>query len=543
MRHLDWILNIGYGVLIISLLSVACANPGTLGGGPRDETPPQIDSSLSTPNELTNFDLDMIELTFDEWVRLDDVFNQVVISPPIQPQPEIVLKKKTVQVIFDKQTPLRENATYTINFGASIKDLTEGNVPENLRYVFSTGDFIDSLQVTGRIADILTKKPLEKILVMLYDNLADTVVRTERPFYFARTSKDGDFSIQNVRTDTFKVFALEDQNLNYLFDAENERIGFLDSFIVVNDTLQPKLDIELFLERPSLKTNNIDKSKYGLIKMAFNQPPQDLNFRYEANIPTVLFDYEKDSLRLWYELGEAENWQIIVSKDTLFSDTINVNKEKQSDFLDNTQLRLTSEAKNTIKQNPKQPFQLTFNHPIAVIDTSLIQILEDSTEAAVQVQLSIDSISTYRSLFVQPQWKQSLNYELILLPSALTDIYGLSNTDTIQQSIEVQSEKEFGTINLVVNSLDSLQQYVIQLEKGQTVLEIFKVKATKSWKHTFSTINAGKYAVTIITDLNGNGRWDTGNYDLKRQPEPIMTKELETLRANWDLEAEVLFNQ
>lgn len=544
MLRTDWLLTFKYWLLIIVPLYLSgCANPGTLSGGPRDETPPKIDSLESTPNELTNFDLDLIELTFDEWIKLEDVFNQVVISPPIDPRPEVVLKKKTVQITFNEDVELRENATYTINFGEAVKDLTEGNVPENLRYVFSTGAYIDSLEVSGQVTDILTKEPVEKILVMLYDNLADTVVRTERPFYFARTDKQGNFRIQNVRADTFKLFALEDQNLNYLFDGENERIGFPDSLVWISDTIQPNIGVQLFLEQPELKINEIDTSTYGLIKIAFNQPPSNLNFRYEATIPTVLFDYEKDSLRLWYELGQAENWQVIVSKDSILSDTIAINDGRKMDFLNNSELRPNKELPNTIKQNPKRPLQLTFNHPLATFDTARIELYEDSIKTRINPVVSIDSSSTYRTLSIQPNWKEAVVYELIIPPNSLTDIFGLTNTDTIKQIINLQEVKEFGNIILTVNGLDSLQQYVVQFNQGTTILESFEVRATKSWEHTFSTIKAGNYAVTIITDINRNGRWDTGNYDLKRQPEPIMNKDIETLRANWDVEAEVSLNQ
>ena len=196
-----------------------CANPIAPTGGPRDETPPQLDTSQSTTNYQTNFEKQTIELTFDEWVNLNDVFNQVVVSPPLDNRPEVRIKKKTILFEFAEEEVLRDSATYTINFGEAIKDLTEGNPADNLRFVFSTGDFIDSLSVQGRIVDARTGEPVEGVLFNMYDELQDTVVRTRRPFYFAKTNKEGQFRVENVKSDTFKLFALKDANLNYLFGS------------------------------------------------------------------------------------------------------------------------------------------------------------------------------------------------------------------------------------------------------------------------------------------------------------------------------------
>ena len=231
-------------VLLLTL--IGCANQGTLSGGKKDTTPPIIDSLKSTSNYQTNFKKQTIELTFNEWLQLNDVFKQVVVSPPLREKFDVSLKKKTVRFEFDEKEILRENATYTINFGTAVQDLTERNPVEDLRFVFSTGDFIDSLEVTGQVVEAFDKKPVKDVLVMLYDNLSDTVVRKEKPFYFAKTDEGGNFSIKNVRADTFKVFALIDGNANYLFDNVSEKIGFLKEPIVVTDSTKVDLTLQMF---------------------------------------------------------------------------------------------------------------------------------------------------------------------------------------------------------------------------------------------------------------------------------------------------------
>ena len=236
--------------LLLQLLWFNCATPVAPDGGPKDEIPPALDSVGTTPNFQTNFEKQRIELTFDEWVKLDDVFNQVVISPPLQKKYVTSIKGKTVRFEFDEEEVLRDSATYTINFGEAVKDLTESNPAENLRFVFSTGDFLDSLEMSGMIVDALTNEPVEKVLFMLYENLSDTVVRTDLPFYFARTDKSGRFTIRNIKSGTFKGFALLN-DFGYTFDQPNEQIGFPDEFILINDTIENNIKVKLFQELPS----------------------------------------------------------------------------------------------------------------------------------------------------------------------------------------------------------------------------------------------------------------------------------------------------
>ncbi|MEZ4985296.1 MAG: Ig-like domain-containing protein [Saprospiraceae bacterium] len=176
-----------WGVLLAGVL-VGCANPMAPVGGPKDEQPPRIDSLRSTPDMQTNFRPQTIELTFDEWLKLDQPNQKVVISPPIQGY-VVRLKGKTVIVDLGDKDTLRANVTYVVQFGDAVKDLTEGNAVKDLRYVFSTGPYIDSLTLGGKVVDAYTGEPQSGVLVMLYDNLADSVFRKERPFYFSKTGR------------------------------------------------------------------------------------------------------------------------------------------------------------------------------------------------------------------------------------------------------------------------------------------------------------------------------------------------------------------
>lgn len=527
----------------IILFCVQCATPGQLNGGEKDETPPQLDSLNSTPNFQTNFYPTTLELTFDEWVQLKDVFSQVVVSPPLEKNPVVRLKKKTVIVDFEESGAFRENATYSINFGEAVSDLNEGNVPDNLKYVFSTGDYIDSLEVQGKVVDAITKEAKEDVLVMLYDNLADTVVRTERPFYFAKTSEQGTFRITNVRADTFKLFALVDANRNYLFDEETEEIAFPDSTIVLNDSLRPIVALRLFKEQPSLQLIN-NEQQYGLLKLTFNQPPEGLTYRYEPNLSTLLFDYEKDTVRVWYNFNTTDSSQFIPVIDTLVLDTFQLNSSTKAAFLEKSTLKLSPNVPKKLLPHPTKPFSLLFNHPLASFDTALITLLEDTTAVRVTPSIQIDSSAAARQLLLSYNWKPDVPYQLLVEPEGLTDIFGLSLKDSIQRPLEIKPLKEFGNIQLTISNLDSLTAYVVELWQGdQNFILKETVTDAKTWQQEYKTLKPAKYKLKIITDQNRNGKWDTGNYNQQLQPEPILIQELEQLRANWDLVSEIILEE
>ncbi|HQU57587.1 MAG TPA: Ig-like domain-containing protein [Saprospiraceae bacterium] len=528
----------------IALALTFCANPLPPEGGLKDVDPPKLVVEESTPNFQTKFQKKTIELTFDEWVEVQDVFNQVVVSPPLEYKFELSLKRKTVRFSFDEREQLRPEATYTINFGEAVKDLNERNPAENLRFVFSTGDFIDSLSVTGIIVDAQTAKPVESALFMLYDNLSDTVVRTERPFYFARTGKDGRFQIENVKAGLFKGFALKDANLNYRFDQALEPIGFPDSLLVVSDSLQPDLLVKLFTEERPLRLLESDDSRYGLVRLAFSKAPEGLNLSYEdVGQQNVAYEINPDTTKVWFDLPEEKSWKLYLRQDTVLNDTVQVRSRNRQDFLEKARLSFRPQGSQVININPSRPIELAFNHPVLRYDTSLIRFYEDTLRTLVQPQLSLDT-NGQRRLSIAYPWKEGLPYEMELMPGAFTDIYGLQN-DTIIQKYKAELRKNFGNLALTIDSLSADTSYIVELlGKGDELVERFLVQGLNTFQQSFTALPPGNYSVRIITDWNGNGRWDSGNYDLYLQPEPISQKPLEQqLRASWDLESTIILER
>lgn len=561
MKRLFFVLKI----VALAAFGSACAKVGTLQGGPKDETPPQLDTARSTRNFATRFEPRRIELVFDEWVQLSDVGTQVIVSPPLAKRPEIVLRGKTVRVQFAENEVFRSNTTYTINFGAAVKDFTEGNPAKNLRFVFSTGDRLDSLRVVGSVADAFSGEPVEKISVMLYDgSLSDSVPRRERPFYMAQTEKSGAFSIENVRAGAFKIVAIDDANQNNKWD-ENERIAFLEQPIIASDSAKTPHNLLISKELPPFRIVESSANRYGVVKIAYNNPPP-ASLAPIADAPGVLFLPERtaDSLLIWYDFSAnapGSAWSIAVGQDT-----VRVKNLSRDEFLKNHRLAFAGEpalgargsknitarnqpartqsavfpATKTIQQNPARAASLDFNFPLSAFDTSKWVLLEDSSKTRVRdFSAQIDSLFPRRGNLLT-HWKSSKNYSLELLPGAVVDFFGAPNPDTLRRRFAILNERQLSSISITAQSLKPGAKYVIQLLNG-TVIEAERTFSATATEETlsFNSLPLGTYSIRLIEDFNQNGRWDPANYFERRQPEPVFFKKLDPLQANFELKTTI----
>lgn len=553
-----------FGLLVL----ISCARQGVPSGGPKDTQPPQVDSLGSTPNFSTRFDKKRIELKFDEWVVLSDVLTQVVVSPPLAKRPEVVLKGKTVVLTFDKAEVLYPNTTYTVNFGNSVKDLHEGNSAKDLRFVFSTGDFIDSLTFKGILTDAFTGEPVENISVLLYENFADSAVRKERPYYFSRTDKSGLYSFQNLRAGRYRVVALEDSDLNLRWDGELERIGFRDSALVVNDSLGGTVNFKLFKNQPKFLLVGLNTDRFGLVKVGFNTPVDafEIQTLAPAGLKTLV-EKTPDSLLVWYDLPQDTAWSLLFTSPELRArneesaafglirsefDTVSVKKLSRTDFLSRHRLDFgdiavpaptrgrgqpapaKAPSVKTIVQTASKPVQLGFNYPVTSFDTARWIITVDSSRLS-DYQVRSDSISP-RRLSCSAAWKEGNTYKFTFLPGALIDFWGAPNTDTLFRIFNVVTGKQLGTLSMTVENLRPGTPYVLQLLNGKNLEEerVF-VAETEAKVLVFSDLQVAGYSARLVEDLNGNGRWDSGSFNEKRQPEQVFNKKFDPLRANWEL--------
>jgi hypothetical protein len=515
-----------------------CAKIVAPTGGVRDTIPPKVIIEKSTPNLSTNFNAQKIVLTFNEWVELNKPGTEIIVSPPLSKPINIKLKGKQVTIDLEEET-LRENATYVINFGKSIRDYNEKNTIKDMRFVFSTGSFIDSLKISGSIIDIATEKPAEDVLVMLYDNLSDTAVRTEKPFYFTRTDKQGRYEIPYMKADTFQVITLIDENFNYLYDGENEAIGFLFEPIIVSDTFKIPVNLQIFQPQLSFRRQATINKNFGHLKFAFNQEIKDSLFLTVT--PSLAGDYHeitKDTLHFWYT--DTTRQRVFILSDSLdYLDTLSTTLPKSSDFYKkNKTTRLTlpiaKQAKNGINHNPLKSIEMMFFHPIASVDTSKIWVTEDTTRRRVR-PIFIQKENAQKELSIQYKWKEKQPYQITFLPGAVTDIFELTN-DTIIVNYKMDEKANYGNIDVLIEGLNQDTSYVVELlDNNKNVKGSFLINGKEQAKQSFQALPAGKYSLRVIEDLNKNGRWDTGEYPT-RYPENIYLGKAEELRANWDLE-------
>ncbi|MFM2266901.1 MAG: hypothetical protein RL757_342 [Bacteroidota bacterium] len=528
-----------FKILAISILFSNCAKIVPLSGGTKDKIPPKVLTAVSTPNLQTNFTKQPISLVFDEWIVLNDAATQVVVSPPLADRPKVTMSGRTVKFEFSEKEILRSNATYTINFGEAVKDLTEGNVAKSLRFVFATGDKLDSLKFSARVIDAENDNPQDNVLVMLYDDFSDSVVRKSRPFYFAKTDKSGIATLENVRAGKFKIFALKDADFNYKLSSEAEEMGFLDNLVNVG-TADSMPTIRLFQAQKKLAVTTKDDTRYGVFRFNFNRDLRQNEVAVTGfeNGKVISQEIKKDSLLVWYEATENLTTKIVLELGGERFDTLRMRTRTRNEFLKTAKLESRRAADLEINQNPLQPFEMIFNHPIQNMDEKLIKLV-DSAENRVNCTFRRDG----RRIFVEKAaWREGEKFSLVFPPQSLTDIFGLQNDSLLKQKIRIQPRKELGDLNLMISNFDSTKNYVVQIQGGggQMIHEA-TVQKKKGYKTRIEALTPDQFKLIIVEDTNGNGVWDTGNYDQKRQPERIFRKEIDPIRANWEVEAEVDF--
>lgn len=521
------LLSISFLLSAIAVLQTqSCAVQADPLGGPKDVTPPFPDSIKSTPNNQIFFKKQAIELVFDEWVTLKNQ-NQIIVSPPLEHGLDVKLKKKTLVLDFDKDEELLENTTYTINLGQSIVDYTVGNPMGNYTYVFSTGSYIDSLSISGKVTDDYTGEALENVIVSLYANLQDSAVYKERPLYFARTDENGRYKLNNIRKDSFNIFAIEDKNLNYFKDQANEKIGFYaDPFFL--DSNLVKINIGVFETPADLRILSKNQS-FGELKLLTNKIVSSIDYDIEGDRNDIKTYFDKDTIFLWHNSPEERN--IIIDPQGA-ADTILLKAVTDSLL---TKKKNSFQLLNVSKAKPMSPYDsllLQFNAPVLSFDESRIAIIDTSMEA-IKTRVFQD-FNDPRVLKVKASWKESKKHTLEILPGAIETSLGIKN-DTLRREFGVNQRKTLGEIVLELDSLNQEEWYLVELIlQDQRITRM--VKNEKNTTLEFKGLKPGKYTIRLTEDLNKNEKWDAGDIFTRRKSERWILKTLEPLKPNWTLE-------
>lgn len=558
------------------LLLFSCAQVVSPGGGAKDADPPKVLQYVPDSASL-NFKARAIAILFDEYIQLQDLNSQLIVSPPMNKTPDIKVKGKSLVIELDKDEVLKPNTTYCFSFGNAVRDNNEGNPKENFKYIFSTGTFIDSLVVRGKVENAFNHKTEKGILVMLYSDYNDSVIYNKLPDYFAKTKEDGSFQIDNIRTGKYKAYALKDANANYKYDGESESIGFMDS--VVDASSKQNIQIELFQEpEKKLFLKKYMHNSYGKIIFIFNKSTDSVRIQstnHTFNENEVILDYSKnkDTLTYWIKNYDKDSLYLQVNNGSSVLDTLEFKMIKKEDALKSNRspLRFSLVSSPNGNQNfdLNAEIKMAFNNPIVKwneqpiefkVDTLNWQKKSSGLDYYIDFQAvllcSIDSsritrmpdddnpgtMSTYPTISTLTNWKENTKYHLLVPPGTFTDIFGLTN-DTLKIDFKTREEKYYGTVKLKVTIPgDSIgktkQNYIVQLldEKENIVRENY----TKTGELiNYEYLHPQKYKLKIIVDENSNGKWDSGDLLKKQQPEKVIYySELINIRSNWDMDLE-----
>ncbi|MFV0138476.1 Ig-like domain-containing protein [Empedobacter falsenii] len=528
-----------FSLLMLTILTViSCARQGSPTGGPKDETPPVF--LKADPDTLaTNVDLNLQEATinFDEYILLKEYSKNVVVSPSFQIPPIVTpqaLAKKYISIKF--QEPLLPNTTYSFNFGDAIQDFNENNKLSNFQYVFSTGSFIDSLKVTGRVNSSYDFKGPEKILVGLYkvdSAYKDSIILQKKPYYIARANDKGEYQLNYLASGKYKLIAFEDKVENVMYDYGKERLAFHNEPIELNSNQQ--INLNLFNQKPAYRKPEASFKQEGLIVFKTTGATDDVTITpvgKEFKTAYIQKFPKQDSINFWFN----------PKVDTIVGKSAKLNfKVQHKDQIDevsalysksNTERKLEFKALNDQKLAPNRPFKIQANAPIKSLDLTKIHVFKDTV--SIPFNVSIDTINAQNLNFV---FDKNLDekFEVNIYPNALTDVLGEKN-DTLAYPIKMGTRGDFGHLKLTLQNTPS-KPFILQFLKADqnfTVLEEIYNPANKSY-FEFNFIEPGEYLFRLLVDENTNGKWDTGDYLSGKQPEPIyLYPEPIKVRAMWE---------
>ena len=576
--------------LAASLLLAACASIGTPDGGPYDEDPPVLVKATPVLG-ATNVEAAKITLEFNENIRLESAFEKVVVSPPQLQMPEIKYAGKKVTVeLFDS---LRPSTTYSIDFGDAIVDNNEGNPYENFAYVFSTGEQVDTLAVSGTVLNAQDLEPVKGMVVGLHSCLDDSAFN-KLPFErVSRTDSRGRFTIKGIAPGKYRVYALSDANQNFLFDQKSEAIAYLSDIIepyaipavrpdtiwrdsVTIDTIRSvnytrylpddlvlRAFKEDFLTQYLVKYTRDPHNKLTLFFAAPNKKlplleglDVDLTDAYllekSARMDTLVY-WLKDSvlyrndtlaLKLSYRASDV-NGNFFDQVDTLYVsakkrwETVQKQQRKKYEEDEKAFMREAKKQPGYDEENPpvfvpktkELPIRFsgsasmdvdgsckfTFDEPLLSVNPDAIHLFikSDTLWLPIEHVFSQDTVNI-RKYDLFAEWRPENTYKVVADSAAFKGLYGgVSKEFTREMSFRSLDEYAVLYVNIVGVGNNGILQLIDAREN------VVKEEKTVNGRCSFYFIRPGKYYMRLIYDNNGNGKWDTGNYEKGIQPEHV----------------------
>lgn len=527
--------TLGIISVIIWLVSTThCAKRGTPTGGAKDSIPPLL-VNATPPRNSVNFDAEKVVMVFDEYIKLNDIANQLIVSPPMERSSYRILPEGTVskKVEIRFETPPRENTTFTFNFGEAIEDFNEANPLPFFYYTFSTGEYLDSLTLSGTVKDAYSIDSLERISIHLYpidSTFTDSTIFSQKPLYVGNTLDSIYFKLQSLAPGKYEMIAINDVAKNYFFDQNVDKIGFFEEPIELpQDSLKFPV---LFNEIPNFKwarprmvnDHHLEFGYYGSVE---NRRIQFSSEFEEAGQGFFTRDREKDTLHYWF-LPQEKLDSLVVGLDEI--DSIRPVVIKPFKPIKDS-LIVKMEPRNNSYLHYLDTLRFESNLPIATVNEEYIRIFDIDT---LEVPFSSSIDPNRDRVFIEFNRVPNDFYRLQILPNAIVDFLGSTN-DTLFKNVRTQAVEKYGTLNLTIEQSDESIPYFFEIvnSKGETVRKIAQQE-----ENTYSIpyLLPGNYQIRLVKDLNNNGKWDTGNYLKKIQPEEVIyLPEALNLRANWEL--------
>ena len=507
----------------------SCAKRGNITGGLKDTLAPVLKSSYPK-NFSKNFKGNDIKLTFDEYILLKDLNKQLIISPPLKNEPLILPTNVGKFITIKINDTLQANTTYSFNFGQSITDNNEGNPLNQFKYVFSTGDVIDSLSISGSVKDAYEKEVEPFVSVMLYDindKFKDSVVYKETPRYITNTLDSLKiFKLENLKAGKYLLVAMKDYGSNNKFNANKDKIGFKKQYITVpNDSV---FELQLFKEVLPFKAfkpiqasgNRIFlpyQGKHNAVKLTLKNK--------EIDLPIIVTKFpKKDSLQVWFKPQKTDSLSVLITKEKYYKSFTFKIKEQKKDSLNIKTFENNS-------NNFRDAFILESATPLTKIDDSKIKLINKDS-VAVTFTTKYDDFNQQIVFDFKKDFSE--NYTFIIQPNAITDYLGNSNKKT-SFKLSTKGLEEYGNLKVNLQNVKRFPVIVQLLNKAGAV--VASAYSESNTKVEFNFIDPSLFSLRAIYDDNKNKEWDTGNYLEKRQAEEVIYFSMEIdVRANWDIE-------
>ena len=602
-------------IFCLACVVIGCARMGQPDGGWFDDDPPVVVGS-SPADQSTNISAKKITIYFNEYIKLEDATNKVIVSPPQLEVPEI--KATGRRIVVELQDTLKENTTYTIDFSDAISDNNEGNPLGNYTYSFSTGSQIDTMEVAGYVLDASNLEPVKGILVGLYNDLADSAFKTKPMLRVARTDGRGHFVIKGVAPGSYRTYALKDADGDFRFGQKSEMIGFNHDIYVPSskpdvrtDTIwRDSLHIETFKQTPYthflpddvtllaftqlqtdrylLKTERKDPEKFTMF-FTYGHPelPVIKGLNFDADSAFVIETREEqDTINYWLRDTALVNQDTLrmevtyMMTDTLgnlvsHTDTLETlakipyakrqkdlakeiekwqkeqeRKKKREESYDSIYPArpLKPNIKVSQQMDPDKKIEIEMPTPLQRVDTAAVHLYSMIDSAWYEAPFVFRPIPhRLRFYEIQAEWRPGIEYSLEIDSAAFVDIYGLVS-EAYKQGLKVKSLDEYSTLAIKLSGIaDSLPLRVRLLNKSGTIV---KEVLAKGGEVKLEYVNPDTYYLSAFVDANGNGIWDTGDYDADLQaeavyynPRAIEIKERWDVTQQWNLTAVPRFKQ